>query len=144
VAGTRGAAVTIERGFRRVVLALSLAGAVVATSTLAGAAQGWYLLMPSDNQIMMDGSIAKGVTAAQFSQTAAFDTDADCETYRNHWGNKFNAARTLAWKQFEAAKDQRRTELQGPAAEAEIKFLRMRAAVCIASDDPRLRGTTGR
>jgi len=56
---------------------------VLAMEPAARAGGGWYLMMPSDNQIMMDGSIAKGVTVAQYPQIAAFDTAAACNDARN-------------------------------------------------------------
>jgi len=134
----------------------------------AGAAQAWYLLVPSDAQMMADGSIAKGVTIAQYPQAAAFDTAAACEGGRDTLGNlrlraaqRADGQRKAADKAYDEAPvgtydtktgtfkggSPKRDELRDARQKAQVAYFEavirldeMRIAVCISSDDPRLQG----
>jgi len=133
----------------RTAIALLLIALVM---TPAAAASGWYLLVPSDAQMMADGSVAKGVTVTQYPQAAAFDTAEACERTRDAWANKALAAATKANKARFSYDDGRpkdpkkEEELRDALQKAQVTYLEamirlheMQHSVCVVSDDPRLR-----
>jgi hypothetical protein len=99
--------------------------------TIAFALLGWYLMVPPP---VIDQSIADtNAPLAWWELFRSFDTAPDCESVRQAYQAGVHTPSV-------ASELKKRAAQQGKVWNQRLAIARAKAALCVASDDPRLKG----